>query len=157
MTDLPRTPRDDQPGLEVAEAPTLASSGVFQKEKRREEDGDGDGASQAPEVYMAWSDAASGNPVGYTFYREGTPTPPEYDAHEKRLGEGMVVAPHTTPLPPEYGESERGSEEDQPRLCGVRKRIFWGVLTLVAIVLFTVAIGVGVGVGLSRTRSSTAT
>ncbi len=63
---------DDQPGIEVYHPPPAANS-----------------TDVAPEVY--WSDDATGGSAVYTFYREGTPTPPEYPGdQEKRLGERPV-------------------------------------------------------------------
>jgi len=141
----------EQPGLEVYEPPSFSAAAA----QRRDEQ-----AKAAPEPYLAWSDAASGlPPSAYTFYREPTPPPPEERlGHGKYLGEGLVLPPHTSP-PPDFDSIDAGDysahdEEEDAGICGIRRRVFRGIITAIVILLVTVSIGVGVGVGLSRTRAT---
>ncbi|KAK4135828.1 hypothetical protein BT67DRAFT_355499, partial [Trichocladium antarcticum] len=52
-------------------------------------------AGDAPDVY--WDDRESRDPdanlAQYTFYREGTPTPPEHDSRDRGSGHGRLAAP----------------------------------------------------------------
>ncbi|GAB1311520.1 hypothetical protein MFIFM68171_01730 [Madurella fahalii] len=128
-------------------------------------------AATTPAVY--WDDRENdANLEQYTFYREGTPTPPEDRTHEKALGHGGLPAPVAESSA--AGEGVAGSDRDfsigplgngESRnwsLAGssdlaptTKKRVFWvivvsGVLLLIGI---AVGVGVGLGVGLSRRQS----
>jgi hypothetical protein len=113
------------------------------------------GGAAAPEV--DWSDEADQSK--YTFYRECTPTPPEYaDDAEKRLRgslapSGLGVADLNEA---ESGSSSRQSAEGRTHVCGIRRFVFWWIVAIVAVILVAVAVGLGVGLGYSRgTKSST--
>jgi len=163
---------EEEPGLEVLEAP----KGLDGAEKGRasSEARAGAGAASAPEVYWA-PDGDDNDPdsAKYTFYREGTPTPPEYedDGGEKagfghsRGSHGAVpvlaaaaiarAATARASLPgngnasPTYspGGMEEGSQGGESQST-TRKR--WALLIgiAVALIVIPIAIGVGLGVGL---------
>ncbi|KAK0632937.1 hypothetical protein B0T14DRAFT_48292 [Immersiella caudata] len=163
---------EEEPGLEVFEAP----KGLDGAEKGRasSEARAGVGAASAPEVYWA-PDGDDNDPdnAKYTFYREGTPTPPEYeDGHGEKAGFGHSRGSHgavpvltaaaiaraataRASLPgngnasPTYnpGGMEEGSQDGEPQ-SATRKR--WTLLIGIALLLIAIpiAIGVGLGVGL---------
>jgi hypothetical protein len=104
------------------------------------------------------------NLAGYTFYREGTPTPPDYETPEKgRGGRGLAapVAEGSTAgggtinsdrdlLPGPLEQNEMGnwsladSNEMSPR---TKKRVLWIIIAVGVFVLIGIAVGVGVGLG----------
>lgn len=137
----------------------------------------------SPEVY--WSEARNQSPSQsqFTFYREGTPTPPEYAGDEeeevggrrdrgsgggRRLGSGAGDPSSATAAGAAAAEAAaayetaRSIEPKEPRppkrkVCGLSRRAFWLVVVLV---LLAVAVGVGVGVGIGvggRQRSGRST
>ncbi|KAK4454717.1 hypothetical protein QBC34DRAFT_139557 [Podospora aff. communis PSN243] len=162
---------EEEPGLEVLEAP----KGLDGAEKGRASSAAraGVGAASAPEVYWA-PDGDDNDPESakYTFYREGTPTPPEYeDDHVEKAGFGHARGSHgAVPVLaaaaiaraataraslPDHGHasptynSGGGMEEGQDgEPQSTRKR--WALLIGIALVLIAIpiAIGVGLGVGL---------
>lgn len=105
-----------------------------------------------PGVY--WSDDAEANESQYTFYRESTPTPPEYDEERERAIQysraiGMMG----------HGRSSQGTipSFDAPplhpfgsRVCGMRKGLFWAIVIITGVLLIAVGIGTGVGIGLAK-------
>ncbi|KAK3330709.1 hypothetical protein B0H66DRAFT_72746 [Apodospora peruviana] len=136
--------------------------------------------STAPEVYWAPDDDDRTNDdrnlSKYTFYREGTPTPPEYDEghHRKEaLGYGGATGgfdssgngsgdmgggaqsyfPPFNPTGPPRGADDEWStaSSDDPGMCGIRKSAFWTIIGVIVLFLIALALGVGLGVGLART------
>ena len=113
------------------------------------------------------------NLAGYTFYREGTPTPPDYESPEKRMGyhahgpiaENSTIGGGTAGsdrdfnLGPLHHQDDRAnwsvadSNEMSP---AARKRTRWVLIALGIFVLVGVAVGVGLGVGLSKGKGAVA-
>ncbi|KAI0006718.1 hypothetical protein F4779DRAFT_549035 [Xylariaceae sp. FL0662B] len=72
---------------------------------------------------------------------------PLYDVKVDSTPPEVVGAvPPATPIKPVAAE---------PRICGVKRKIFWAMLIGAAIVIVAVVVGVAVGVTTSRTRNST--
>lgn len=144
---------DEQPGLEVVPTGSLVGAPRASGTGRRR----ADDREPAPEVY--WSDDNNANPSQYTFYRDPTPTPPEYSEREKD-GE----ARGTSPLPRRPGRSstvametalaieprEPRSSSKQETICGLRRWVFYCALAAVLFLVIGIALGVGVGVGVSK-------
>ncbi|RYP10672.1 hypothetical protein DL765_008032 [Monosporascus sp. GIB2] len=61
--------------------------------------------------------------------------------------------PPTSPLPPPELQQ---SPQNEPRILGLRRKMFWVLLVLIGIVLLVVVIAVGVGVGLGNRDSRSA-
>ncbi|WQF84553.1 hypothetical protein CDEST_09567 [Colletotrichum destructivum] len=108
------------------------------------------GKASIPSVYWAGDDDST--PVNndeFTFYREGTPPPPEggreseKDALARARGYRQSVFEH------DEEDSERGRRR---RCCGMRAWVAWLLVALVVVVALGVGIGVGVGVG-ARVRT----
>lgn len=108
----------------------------------------------------------------YTFYREGTPTPPEYDEREKSpFGYGIAVGgpgseaveaaqgddgmfPPQEMVREDEDERSRSSGESQDSESGARKRHRWLVILVAALfVIVPVSVGVGLGVGLNKSTT----
>lgn len=115
-----------------------------------------------PAVY--WDDRDNDpNTSGYTFYREGTPTPPEYGSHEKGLGHGRGLAgpagEGSTAGAGAFGSEADinqwnlppGTQSNRPLWGMERKRL----IAIVILVLICVAIGLGVGLGVGLSRGKT--
>ncbi|SPQ19187.1 d01851cc-64ce-4463-ba05-69fda98c4928 [Thermothielavioides terrestris] len=168
-----------QPRVRFAEGEPQASYRIYQPTPRRERPATATTGStdQQPAVY--WDDRENDqendpNLQAYTFYREGTPTPPEYESHEKALGPGpglgAPVAESST-----LGGGTIGSDGDlnvRARSQGETshwslpnsretsvvggKRMFRTVIAIGVLVLLCVALGLGVGlgVGLSQQKSA---
>jgi hypothetical protein len=115
--------------------------------------GGGGGGGRAPRA-VAWSDKRSiaSAKEKYTFYREGTPPPPE---ERDRITQPPLIAEE---LPYDYKYDHIAPPAPLPvaMVCGVRRRIFWLVLAAVLIVA-ALAIGIGVGVGVGANKSSSTT
>lgn len=118
-----------------------------------------------PAVY--WDDRETdANFEQYTFYREGTPTPPEDEGHEKVLGHGAPVAEGSAASggvggsdrdfnlgPRGNGEAGNWSLGGSTDLSTVtRKRAFWGMVVAGVVVLIGIAVGVGVGLGVGLSK-----
>ncbi|KAK0730111.1 hypothetical protein B0H67DRAFT_560786 [Lasiosphaeris hirsuta] len=152
---------EDEPGLEVYHPPAAKP-----REKAPAESG--------PEVYWA-DDRENGendaNLSSYTFYREDTPTPPEYDDREKAVGYGAATAAVASRVAAASGQgqghghghgnlsqfdtsgasngSSGGSHDGHPRIN--RKRL-WIIIAIVLLCVIVVAVGVGVGLGVGKTK-----
>lgn len=111
------------------------------------------------------------NLAGYTFYREGTPTPPDYETPEKRLGHhghgggfGGPIAENST-----IGGGTIGSERDfnlghhndngnwsgngsHGKPFSAKKRTLWISIAVGVLLLIGIAVGVGVGVSLNMSK-----
>ena len=133
---------------------------------------------KAPEVYWADDDreddrrntiiSNSAEDAQYTFFREGTPTPPEYnDEHEKGLAAGRGAAGGTVAgsyaasrstvggsLPP--GEESRGCIGKYQQRWGLRRSVLWAIIIAAILLVIVLPLGVGLGVGLSKSSKSTA-
>lgn len=154
---------EEEPGLEVFEPAKDGEKAALR------ETGAEASAGTAPEVY--WADDNDPEAAKYTFYREGTPTPPEYEddhTHEKatldhgRGSHGAVpifaaaaaaraaTARASLPTPPL--DSTRGSvAESQDEEPSSRRKYRWGVLVVILLLIaIPIAIGVGVAVGLKN-------
>lgn len=98
-----------------------------------------------------WSDET--NPSQFTFYREGTPTPPEYAGDEEKNagGEGRPTAASAAAAALATARSIEPKEPRPPKktICGMKRWPFW---LLVAFVLVAIGVGVGVGVGIGVVR-----
>ncbi|KAG6031072.1 hypothetical protein E4U41_007709 [Claviceps citrina] len=83
-----------------------------------------------------------------TFYRESTPPPPDDDDGHGNLRNG--------PLPSnDYGYDHVAPPAPIPQpavCCGIRKRLFWILVCLVAFVVVAAAVGVGVGLGVGTVK-----
>lgn len=128
-------------------------------------------AAATPAVY--WDDRDNdANLEQYTFYREGTPTPPEEETHEKALGHGGPPGPVAEGSaasggvggsdrdfslgPLANGEPGNWSLADSSDISPTTKRrVFWAIIGAGILLLIGIAVGVGVGlgVGLSRRQS----
>jgi hypothetical protein len=71
------------------------------------------------------------------------PTPPATPDEAQEGGEGRF------PIPP-GGKTPR----EERGICGLRRRLFWGLLIVLLVILLGIAIGVGVGVSQSQRTSS---
>ncbi|KAK0656221.1 hypothetical protein B0T16DRAFT_31520 [Cercophora newfieldiana] len=159
-----------EPGLEVVE-PT---KGLDDGEKRRAGGGAGAG-STAPEVY--WADDNDPDGAKYTFYREGTPTPPEYEddhvpekaayGHGRGSHGAMPIlaaaamaraATARASLPGNGGASPTfesggsgGAAESQDGDPASRRKYRLTVLIIALLLIaLPISIGVGLGVGLKN-------
>lgn len=133
-------------------------------------------ADTAPEVYWADDNDNDPNASKYTFYRESTPTPPEYDEqHEKGtgfafgggaagLGTAGVAGQGIADVFPARGNggpgsgSLRGSHSDDDGVSPSKRRKFRRVIILfvVLFVITPIAVGTGLGVGLKKPGSAAA-
>lgn len=122
-----------------------------------------DQTGKAPEVYWADDDREDerGNDTSdnaedsqYTFFREGTPTPPEQnDEHEK----GSYAASRSTvggSLPP--AEDSRGCIGRYQQRWGIRRGVLWAIIIAVIVLAIVLPLSVGLGVGLSRSSKLSA-
>jgi hypothetical protein len=156
-----------QPRVRFAEGEPQASYKIYQPTPRRERPPPAASSAAQPAVY--WDNKggndreidreSDANLAGYTFYREGTPTPPDYEAPEKRLGHGGG-------LPAPGGETSTAgggtirsdgdwSLADNNDVSPARKkRVLWAIIA--AVVLIVIALGVGLGVGLSQGKGAAA-
>jgi hypothetical protein len=147
-------PIEEQPGLEVYNPPTSTSNASPKRPGPRR-------PGTAPEVY--WSDDTNAAQSQYTFYREPTPTPPEYLEREKE--DGYVGTRSPSPLPRRPGRSStialetalsippadpgrRSSRHET--ICGLKRWVFVGAVAGVVLLVLAVAIGVGVGVNAGK-------
>ncbi len=119
------------------------------------------------------------NLAGYTFYREGTPTPPDYEAPEKRngyhghshgaslggpIGENSTIGGGTAESDREFnlgprhpGDAGNWSVADSNDMSpATRKRMLWVLVIVGIIILVGVGVGVGLGVGLSKGKGTSA-
>jgi len=116
----------------------------------------------APEVYWADDRSDGANLSQYTFYREGTPTPPDYEEGHKRelgYGAGAVAGGSKSRMgdfPPDqhgHGGEDWSSTSSGQVVCGVRKSAFWTIIGLLILFFIALALGVGLGVGLNSSRT----
>ncbi|KAK3955721.1 hypothetical protein QBC32DRAFT_22850 [Pseudoneurospora amorphoporcata] len=151
---------------------------IYQPQPRRSSPRTSPTHGKAPEVYWADDDGederkndAKDNTEDsqYTFFREGTPTPPEYnDEHEKGLaaeraaGGGTVAGSYAasrstvgSSLPPT--EESRGCIGRHQQRWGLRRGVLWAIIIAVILLVIVLPLSVGLGVGLSRSSKSTAT
>ncbi|KAK5656427.1 hypothetical protein OQA88_4808 [Cercophora sp. LCS_1] len=85
MDQQPQKPHHQRQGSRVRFAEEEPGLEVYQPDKKTK---GGTAADNAPEVYWAEDDINDANASQYTFYREGTPTPPEYEEHVNEKGGG---------------------------------------------------------------------
>ncbi|KAH8883283.1 hypothetical protein GQ53DRAFT_752999 [Thozetella sp. PMI_491] len=132
-----------------------------ERSKKGDKKGEKSSKGAAPPVGgVYWSEEGDPNESQYTFYREGTPTPPEYNdedreralqygrtpggrGHGRGPSQGTIPSFDPPPLHPFGG-----------RVCGMRKRLFWALVIIFGVILVAVGIGAGVGVGLARKSTS---
>jgi hypothetical protein len=99
------------------------------------------------------------NPSQYTWYRDPSPTPPEYREREKdegyvgiplprRPGRSSTIALETALTIPPPDPKRRPNINDT--ICGLRRRMFFIAVAAVVILVLGVAVGVGVGVGIGN-------
>ncbi|KAK3363233.1 hypothetical protein B0T25DRAFT_33064 [Lasiosphaeria hispida] len=147
---------EEEPGLEVYHPPAAKP-----REKAPVEN--------APEVYWADDRENEANLSHYTFYREDTPTPPEFDDREKAVGYGAATAVVADRAAAAGGRGHGNfsqfdtsgassgslgeSQDGQPRIN--RKRL-WVIVAIVLLCVTAIAVGVGVGVGKTKRTSSDA-
>jgi hypothetical protein len=151
--------------VRFAEGEPQASYKIRQPTARGEASSGATAPSTQPAVYWDDRDNDANPEEGFTFYREGTPTPPEYEGHEKGYEVGLAapVAEASTVGGGTIG-SERGfnlgtqgqrevsladSNEMSPT---AKKRMLWAIIAVGVLIL--IGVGVGVGVGLTRGRSA---
>ena len=157
--------------VRFAEGEPQASYKIYQPTPKRQRPPAAASAAAGPAVY--WDNKGGGkeadresdaNRAGYTFYREGTPTPPDYEAPEKGRGGRGLAAPVTEGstagggtinsdrdlLPAPLDRSEIGnwsladSNDMSPR---TKKRVLWTIIAVGVFILIGIAVGVGVGLG----------
>jgi len=168
----------NQHRVRFAEGEPQATYTIHQPTPRRERAAAAPSASSTqPAVY--WDERrpdrdidreSDANLAGYTFYREGTPTPPDYETPEKRLGHhghggfGGPIAESST-----IGGGTIGSERDfnlghhndngnwsvagsNGKSPSARKRTLWISIAVGILLLIGIAVGVGVGVSLNMSK-----
>lgn len=151
---------------------------IYQSQPRRTSPRNSPTHGKAPEVYWADDDDRDGrrdtiisnNPADgqYTFFREGSPTPPEYnDEHEKGLAVDRAAAGSAAAgsyatrstvggsLPPV--EDSRGCIGRYQQKWGMRRGVFWAIIIAAILLVIVLPLGVGLGVGLSKSSKSSAT
>lgn len=132
---------EEQPGLEVVHAPTRGGGRAQSISEK------------AKSIWSGWS-GYSRDPSEYTFYREPTPTPEESYEREKcdasipaarRPGRSSTIALETAAsiAPP-----PRRPKQDV--ICGIRRRLFTGILVALVLLIVGIVLGVGLGVGLGK-------
>jgi hypothetical protein len=103
------------------------------------------------------------NLAGYTFYREGTPPPPDYEGPGKRSGRGgpaTVIGESSTvgggtirsdadysigPLNPlDTNWSQNDGNSIPP---AKRKKVRWAIIAAGVLIIIAIAVGLGVGLG----------
>ncbi|KAL2136459.1 hypothetical protein VTI74DRAFT_3478 [Chaetomium olivicolor] len=164
-----------QQRVRFAEGEPQASYRIYQPTARPEgQPAATSSAPYPPSVY--WDDrdnasqlTADNPPAGYTFYREGTPPPPDDEGSEKRLGYGPGLAAHvgegstvgggTASSDREFNFGPRseggngngnwnwsvgGSDKTSPT---AKKKLLWAIIVAGVLILIGVAVGVGVGLG----------
>jgi hypothetical protein len=115
------------------------------------------------------------NLAGYTFYREGTPTPPDYEGPEKRnghhghgaglggpIGENSTIGGGTAASdrefnlgPHHHGDNGNWSIADSNDMSTTtRKRMLWVLIAVGIFILVGIGVGVGLGVGLSKGKGT---
>lgn len=121
---------------------------------------------KVPEVYWADDDQEDerGNAEDsqYTFFREGSPTPPEYEkglAAERAAAGGSVTGSYAASrstvggsLPP--AEEYRGCLGKYQQRWGIRRGVLWAIIIAVMLLVIVLPLSVGLGVGLSRSSKS---
>ncbi|KAK4218906.1 hypothetical protein QBC37DRAFT_164662 [Rhypophila decipiens] len=115
-------------------------------------------SSSAPEVYWADDRENEANLSQYTFLREPTPPPPDYDErHRKEYGYAAAVSGGRASRMedgrayPADGHGDDWSSTSSTRVvCGIRKRAFWIIIAVVVLFFIALALGVGLGVGLTK-------
>lgn len=117
---------EEQPGLEVYHPPTAV----------------GDSAAHAPEVYYS----EDVNPSQYTFYREGTPPPPDDGREKIYSGAWAGVPPSVQDSSAAYPHSD-DPHAKSAKVCGIQRRLLWVVVPVIFFLILAIAIGIGVGVG----------
>ncbi|KAK3311048.1 uncharacterized protein B0T15DRAFT_60001 [Chaetomium strumarium] len=151
--------------VRFAEGEPQASHKIHQPTARREGSSGATAPATQPAVFWDDRDNDANVEEGFTFYREGTPTPPEYEGHEKGYGAGGAapVAEASTVGGGTIG-SERGFNLGTPGQREVsladsnemsptaKKRMLWAIIAVG--ILMLVGVGVGLGVGLTKGRST---
>ncbi|KAK3497318.1 uncharacterized protein B0T23DRAFT_402466 [Neurospora hispaniola] len=121
---------------------------------------------KVPEVYWADDDQEDerGNAEDsqYTFFREGSPTPPEYEkglAAERAAAGGSVTGSYAASrstvggsLPP--AEEYRGCLGKYQQRWGIRRGVLWAIVIAAILLVIVLPLSVGLGVGLSRSSKS---
>lgn len=159
---------EEQPGLEVYQPPPPAKA---TRETISPDVSPDVSPNTSPDVYWVDERDNDANLAKYTFYREGTPTPPEYAENEKSAGgaAGRIpppVAPgrppaarHDSGIPGGFppfdpaGDSDGSlaeSLDDEPP----RRKFPWLIMLGVALLVIAIVVGVGVGVGVATKRQS---
>ncbi|EAQ89483.1 hypothetical protein CHGG_06102 [Chaetomium globosum CBS 148.51] len=154
--------------VRFAEGEPQASYTIHQPTPKREQHHAAASVAAPPAVY--WdnkkhndSDRESdANLAGYTFYREGTPPPPDYEGPGKRLGRGGpgTIGESSTvgggtirsngdysigPLNPlETNWSQNDGNNPPPTK---RRKVLWAIIAAAVLVIVAIAVGLGVGLG----------
>ncbi|KAK4151105.1 hypothetical protein C8A00DRAFT_17445 [Chaetomidium leptoderma] len=165
----------NQHRVRFAEGEPQASYKISQPTPKRDNPATGKSSTAQPAVY--WDDRDNeANFEAYTFYREGTPTPPEYETPEKRSGhEGGGLAPPVAESSTIGGGtigSDRdfglGSHNNQGHASNwsladsndmsraTKKRVLWIIIAVGVLILIGVGVGVGLGVGLAKGKGPAA-
>jgi len=168
---------EEEPGLEVYHPPSQPARGHNNQHQARfgaATPATTSAADTAPEVYWADDNDNDPNASKYTFYREGTPTPPEYDEqHEKGagfafgggaagLGAAGAGSQGISDVFPAHGNdghsggSTHGSQPDGDGVSPSKRRKFrWVIIVFVVLcVIIPVAVGTGLGLGLKKPGSA---
>jgi hypothetical protein len=105
-----------------------------------------------------WDDRDETNLDQYTFYREGTPPPSDYEIHEKTLGHGDLNAPvaESSAASGGVGGSERNWSLTDSNDLGptTKNRAFWIKVAVAVLIVIGIAVGLGAGLGVGLSRPS---
>lgn len=122
-------------------------------------------SSATPAVY--WDDRDNdANLAQYTFYREGTPTPPELEGERNDFGHGRPLDASVASSSAAGGGAAAGSEHEynngpvslggtsvsdsngNPRMSPTKKKkIIRAIIVIGVLIIIGIAVGVGVGLG----------
>ncbi|KAH6854762.1 hypothetical protein B0I37DRAFT_39150 [Chaetomium sp. MPI-CAGE-AT-0009] len=160
----------NQHRVRFAQGEPQASYTIYQPTPSREQSHAAASVAAPPAVY--WdnkkhdSDRESdANLAGYTFYREGTPPPPDYEGPEKRLGRGggpaAPIGESSTvgggtirsdgghsigplnPLDTTNWSLAHGNDPPPAK----RKKVLWAIIAAGVLIIIALAVGLGVGLG----------
>lgn len=166
---------------------------VYQPTPRRASSAAVSAVASSAALPVYWDDKGTGregdqgsdaNLAGYTFYRERTPTPPEYEGSEKRhhgggrgslvppgsgietstVGGGTIRSHDTSTAGGDYSMrrlhltdgASWGHPDNNNRTPLKKTRRFWVVVVIGILMLIGIGLGVGLALGLPKNHEATA-
>ena len=148
------------------EEPEPSSSKLHQPTPTRPTPSAATSTGVAPDVY--WDDRESRDPdanlAQYTFYREGTPTPPEHDSQDRGLGHGGLAAPVAESSAgggggfgsgaDAFNHSQGGTSlaESKKMAPATKKKMIRALIVVGVLIIVGIAVGVGAGFGVKLSR-----